>query len=901
MGPVLASRRLPLAVALAVVVFAFWPALLGGGSLVSHDIVATAAPFDSYQPADFSLENGPGDPINIHAHWAAIADDVRSGELGWWNPDLAAGQPTFKGGVPVFNLPYLVSPDWYAPGLVAAVRALTAILLAYGFLRSVDLRRTAAITGGVAFGLSGFMVGWMNWPHSSVAALAPGLLWAIERAIRDPRPWRAAPLAAVVAFMVWANFPSVLIYVLLGAAVYALVRVAHEIAVADARPAWLTRRLFVFVVAVVAAVALAGPHLIGFSEYIDWADTSHRVGNPDDSSAGIAYLLTAVAPAFWGSDAVGAGWFGEGNWVEFNTHLGASVVILAAVGLVGSIVGSGGRRRSVALALTMVAGVGVVIAYLGGPIGVALGDLTGSQGGLMTRAKVLISIGVALGAGFGVEWLVEDRRHRRRELAATAVVGGVALLALVPSLLDWLDAARGLGVLRQTIAASSASVMAAVAAIALIGARLRGRLGGRTAAGGLAVVVTVELLLFAMPVPTIVSRSERLESTPAHELVQGELEPGERLAGEGRTFFPATTQHFDIADARGQLLKSAGYQELFRAVDPVMLTRTGGGTPTYPNIADGTDVYSPIWDVMAIGLWAQFPDSRPPGTAVLPIGERGADPALQPLRGTTEVPSGGLRAVLVDIGPVVPGFVDVAITTLDGTTTERRWLDPVEAGAISFAVAGEHLAVGSTVEVEVTAPEATQLVGVDDAGRLAVGTVAGDDDLRLLRAGDVIVLDRPVEPVRIAHAAVVEPDPTAAAALIAAGLPPEVAVIGHDVGLRDRLPDVTSTTLSDVEYGRGNISARVDTDAPVLLVVSEAHYPGWSATVDGRDADIVLADGAFLGVVVPPGDHRVEFAFAPTHLTASVVLLGLGALLFVGLLADGVRRGDLRLPRRGRG
>ena len=199
MGPVLASRRLPSAVALAVVVFAFWPALIGGGSLVSHDIVATAAPFDSHQPDDFSLENGPGDPINIHAHWAAIGADVRSGDVGWWNPDLAAGQPTFKGGVPVFNLPYLVSPDWYAPGLVAAIRAFVAIALAMGFLRSVGLRRAAALVGGLAFGFSGFMVGWMNWPHSSVAALAPGLLWAIERALRDPRPWRAIPIGGVLA------------------------------------------------------------------------------------------------------------------------------------------------------------------------------------------------------------------------------------------------------------------------------------------------------------------------------------------------------------------------------------------------------------------------------------------------------------------------------------------------------------------------------------------------------------------------------------------------------------------------------------------------------------------------------------------------------------------------------
>ena len=182
-----------MAVAIGVVAFAFWPALFGGGSLVSADIVATSPPFESHQPESFSLENGPGDPINIHAHWASLADDIRGGDFGWWNPELAAGQPMMKAGAPVFNLPYLVSPDWYAPGLVAAIRVLVAVGLAFGFLRSHELHRLSALVGGIAFGFSGFMVGWMNWPHSSVAALAPGLLWAIERLIRDPKPWRAVP------------------------------------------------------------------------------------------------------------------------------------------------------------------------------------------------------------------------------------------------------------------------------------------------------------------------------------------------------------------------------------------------------------------------------------------------------------------------------------------------------------------------------------------------------------------------------------------------------------------------------------------------------------------------------------------------------------------------------------
>jgi hypothetical protein len=263
----LGDRRLPALVAVAIVVFAFWRALVGGGSLVSHDLVATAAPFDAHRPASYTYENGPGDPINIHAHWEPLADDVRSGEFGWWNPSLGGGQPSLKAGVPIFNVGYLFAPGWFAPGLVAAIRALVAVGLMAGFLRAIGTGRIGALAGGLAFGFSGFMVGWMNWPHSSIAALAPGLLWALERAIQDPRLRRSVPIAAVVAAMVWANFPQVSLYVLLGAAAYAVVRVAPELPTGDrSRPLQLA---LVGVIAAVLMVGLAAPHLIGFSEYLD--------------------------------------------------------------------------------------------------------------------------------------------------------------------------------------------------------------------------------------------------------------------------------------------------------------------------------------------------------------------------------------------------------------------------------------------------------------------------------------------------------------------------------------------------------------------------------------------------------------------------------------------------------
>ncbi|HYX41104.1 MAG TPA: YfhO family protein, partial [Pyrinomonadaceae bacterium] len=82
---------------------------------------------------------------------------------------------------------------------------------------------------------------------------------------------------------------------------------------------------------------------------------------------------------------------------------------------------------------------------------------------------------------------------------------------------------------------------------------------------------------------------------------------------------------------------------------------------------------------------------------------------------------------------------------------------------------------------------------------------------------------------------------------------------------------------------------QIETSAPTatVLVVSELFYPGWTATVDGRAAPIMLTDFLLRSVALPAGTHTIEMRYtAPSARIGALIsvctLLLLGALYWRG-------------------
>jgi len=107
---------------------------------------------------------------------------------------------------------------------------------------------------------------------------------------------------------------------------------------------------------------------------------------------------------------------------------------------------------------------------------------------------------------------------------------------------------------------------------------------------------------------------------------------------------------------------------------------------------------------------------------------------------------------------------------------------------------------------------------------------------------------------------------------------------GHDAvllgGDQDATADLGTGTIDATTLGRELVRARVSLSVAGFLVVSDSWYPGWSASIDGKPAEIVRANGIVRGVYVPSGRHDMEMRYSPSSFRVGTrISLGAAVLL----------------------
>jgi len=97
--------------------------------------------------------------------------------------------------------------------------------------------------------------------------------------------------------------------------------------------------------------------------------------------------------------------------------------------------------------------------------------------------------------------------------------------------------------------------------------------------------------------------------------------------------------------------------------------------------------------------------------------------------------------------------------------------------------------------------------------------------------------------------------------------------------------------VQELLYGPNSAIVQTSQEGEGMLVLLDSWFPGWTARVDGRPAEIFRANGFFRAVRLGPGEHRVDFAYVPEglHAGAEVSLLFL-VLLLLSVFVPAPRR-----------
>ncbi len=115
-----------------------------------------------------------------------------------------------------------------------------------------------------------------------------------------------------------------------------------------------------------------------------------------------------------------------------------------------------------------------------------------------------------------------------------------------------------------------------------------------------------------------------------------------------------------------------------------------------------------------------------------------------------------------------------------------------------------------------------------------------------------------------------------------------------DTALVGKPLSLSAGTLGDVQVlvdRPGTLTFAVRCDTQQLLIISESFHRGWHATLDGKDAEVLPANGDFMGVVVLPGNHKVSLNFQPQSLQLGRMVSSFGLGLIVATLLWPVRPG----------
>lgn len=331
--PLTARRRegLQAAALLALVIaLAFWNVVFLGRTLLTSDIAAGTLPSGAYgysgpRVATFPVIDPGASAWQYEPYVKLLHEDLVKGRLPLWDPYVGNGAPLLANMASAVLSPMRVLvASVERPGFwdfYLLVRLFLAAFFTYALARSIGIGFTGSLVAGIAFGLSGHFVFYINMPDLDVQIWLPALLLATENLLKRPTYRSFAIAALLIAIIILGGMPESAFFMFLLAGLYFLARSWTLASAGDQRSPAIGKAFLGFSAAAIVGFLISLPQVLPFAEYLRYAF------NPRAPGVGSIFVPLSTVPSL-----VMPGFF-AGMGLSTLSHIGAVCCLLAIAGL----------------------------------------------------------------------------------------------------------------------------------------------------------------------------------------------------------------------------------------------------------------------------------------------------------------------------------------------------------------------------------------------------------------------------------------------------------------------------------------------------------------------------------------------------------------------------------------
>ncbi|RMF80726.1 MAG: hypothetical protein D6737_07180 [Chloroflexi bacterium] len=861
----------------------------------------------------------------FYPYWDVRNAALSTGDIPLWTPNLFMGAPLLAN--PQIGTLYL--PNWFVMGYSApdAVRISILLHIAWALLgayllarRGLQFGEEAAVLAAVTFGLGGYI-----GAHVEQINQLQGLSWMpwlfLLLMLARRRPMRCGLLLAIgLALQFLSGHTQTVFITVVGLGVYAIIvgtKHASPLRNVDRAGAQHAVPLRTLSLAGLLAIFLTLPQLVPTLELIQ---QSNRSGGLDSQQA-VAFSFSPLIAARGLLPSYNGLIFGE-----FVAYIGIIALGLAVIGIAAY--RTSPQRRS--LSAFLIIGIIALLFAFGrfNPVYVALTGLPGFNFfRVPARWLSLFALSAALFAGWGLQSLLNHPRRPSRTIfvviiALVAVLIGLSFLASQQAE-DIIGNATPEAI---TLIGWGAALVTLLTILWLKRPRL------------LLPAVIIELFFASLVLayndltPPEIYESQRLTVSQLRVFADADTPPPRMLSISNLLFDPGDKATLetrwrsrgldDLAMRHafvGTKMQETLAANLPLAWDVATIDGFGGGLLPTQHYADFTALLLPpgvaptrdgrLRELLALEMCggACIPEQRwlnLTGTRYL-ITDKVFDLWHEDVAYDTQIER-RLAAGERDSIRFVPHFeadsldvlysadddvaLTIILTSVDGERETLTLNDTSESIALGgflltrLPFEGRHIPV--SIEFEADTPISIRAMTlVDEQADVFTQLTLGawrrilSSDIKLYENLDVLPR------AFVVHDVVSYDDASVIAAMQTPEFDPAQSVVIADAD--DATPTETAAPFTNVivnTYTDERIALTVESQVPGYLVLTDAYYPGWRATVNDMPVPIHRADVMFRAVEIPSGESEVVFIFSPWWWPGVFIIGGLAWLFVVATL-----------------